>query len=251
VTKNHELLPMILDLSGIDALRGWSEESGDVVVAAGTAMEDFSLLCRDRFPAIASMLGVFGSLQIRNLATVGGNLGTASPVGDLMPVLIAHGANIVLQSTRGERHVPASRFFTGYRCTVAADDELIMAVVFPRLHPGTILKSYKVSRRRDLDIATVSGGFRLELENGKRIKDVILAYGGMAERVRRAEHAEAFLRGKTWDRATVEEAMRVIDSDFAPISDVRGSAAMRKIAARNLLLKFWAESGGNGGGPWR
>jgi xanthine dehydrogenase small subunit len=251
VTKKHELLPMILDLSGMDALRGWSEENGNVRVAAGVSMEDFAEICRERFPAIAGMLGVFGSLQIRNLATIGGNIGTASPVGDLMPVLIAHGATIILQSTRGERHVPASRFVTGYRHTVATGDELITAVVLPPVHPGTILRSYKVSRRRDLDIATVSGGFRLELESGNRIRDVILAYGGMADRVRRAEKAEAFLRGKTWDRPTVEEAMSVIDSDFVPISDVRGSAAMRRIAARNLLLKFWAESSRNGGGPWR
>jgi xanthine dehydrogenase small subunit len=251
VTKNHELLPVVLDLSGIDALRGWSEENGNLVVAAGTSMEDFAGVCRDRFPAIAAMLDVFGSLQIRNFATVGGNIGTASPVGDLMPVLIAHGANIVLQSTRGERHVPASRFVTGYRRNDAADDELITAVILPPVHTGILLKSYKVSRRRDLDIATVSGGFRLELENDNRIRDVVLAYGGMADRVSRAERAETFLRGKTWDRPTVEKAMSVIDSDFTPISDVRGSAAMRRIAARNLLLKFWADSGGNGGGAWR
>ncbi len=251
VTKSHELLPFILDLSGIEELRGWSEDKENVVVPSGTVIEDFSVLCRGRFPAIASMLDVFGSLQIRNLATVGGNLGTASPVGDLMPMLIAHGATIVLQSTRGERKVPAGRFVAGYRRTAAAEDELITAVVLPTAPPGTIIRFYKVSRRHDVDIATVSGGFRLELEHGNHVRDIILAYGGMADRVRRAESAEAFLRGRTWDRPTVEEAMRSIDADFAPISDVRGSAAMRTIAARNLLLKFWTESIGNGAGPWK
>jgi xanthine dehydrogenase small subunit len=251
VTKSHELFPFILDLSGIDALRGWSEDKDHVVVASGTTMEDFSLLCRDRFPAIASMLEAFGSLQIRNLATVGGNLATASPVGDLMPLLIAHTADIILQSSRGERHVPAGRFVTGYRRTAATDDELITAVVLPPAPRGAIIKFYKVSRRHDLDIATVSGGFRLELENDDHVRDIILTYGGMADRVRRAESAEAFLQGKTWDRPTVEEAMRCVDADFTPISDVRGSATMRRIAARNLLFKFWTDSNRNGGGPWR
>jgi xanthine dehydrogenase small subunit len=251
VTKNHEILPVVLDLSGIDSLRGWSEADGEVIVGAGTSIEDFAELCGERFPALAAMLGVFGSLQIRNLATVGGNIGTASPVGDLMPVLIAHEARIVLRGRRGERCVPASQFVTGYRRTDVASDELITAVVLPPVHRGTILRSYKVSRRQDVDIATVSGGFRIELEDSGRISTVILAYGGMADRVRRAERAEAFLRGKEWSRPTVEEAMHVLDTDFDPISDVRGSAVMRKLAARNLLLKFWAESGVNGGEPWQ
>ena len=249
VTKNHELLPLILDLSGIGDMHRWSEDEKGVMVASGTTIEEFFGLCQGRYPALSDMLGVFGSLQIRNLATVGGNLGTASPVGDLMPVLIAHRAVIVLQSTRGERRVPAGDFVTGYRRTVLTNDELITAVLIPRVPQHAFIRSYKISRRRDLDIATVSGGFRIDLENGNRIKDVILSYGGMADRVKRAAHAEAFLRGKIWNRPTVEEAMQVVSREFSPISDVRGSAEMRTIAARNLLLKFWADTSGNGGGP--
>ena len=251
VTKKHELIPILLDLSGIEALRGAREEDRRGIIAAGTPIEECAAFCRERFPAVAAMLEVFGSLQIRNLATVGGNLGTASPVGDLMPVLIAHGAEIELSSCRGVRRVPASEFVVGYRRTVAADDELITAVVLPPVTPGTILKSYKVSRRRDLDIASVSGGFRLRLEGDNRIDEVVLAFGGMADRVRRAERAEAYLRGKTWERPVVEEAMRVLESEFSPISDVRGSARMRRIVARNLLLKFWDETRANGGGSCR
>lgn len=249
VTKKHELLPLVLDLSGIEELRGVTEEKGAITVAAGVSIAEFLELCRGHFPAIAEMLSVFGSVQIRNLATIGGNLGTASPVGDLMPVLIAHKAQIVLRSLRGERRVKAAEFVTGYRHTASLPDELITAVVLPRISPRAIIKSYKVSKRRDLDIATVSSGFRLELENGNHIKEIILAYGGMSDRVQRAENAEAFLQGKTWDRPTIEMAMRKVDTDFTPISDARGSATMRRIAARNLLLKFWTESVGNGDEP--
>ncbi|MEW6510098.1 MAG: xanthine dehydrogenase small subunit [Bacteroidota bacterium] len=248
ITKKHELLPLILDLSGVGGLRGWSEAEDGVNVAAGTTMEEFLGLCHGRYPALAKMLGVFGSPQIRNLATVGGNLATASPVGDLMPVLIAHRALILLRSTRGERRVSATDFVAGYRRTAASHDELITRVTLPRVPADTLVRSYKISKRRDLDIATVSSGFRIELENGNRVREVILAYGGMADRVKRAADAEAFLRGKPWNRPTVEKAMEVVGTDFSPISDVRGSAAMRTIAAKNLLLKFWAETAGNGGG---
>jgi xanthine dehydrogenase small subunit len=249
VTKKHELLPLVLDLSGIEELRGVAEEKDAITVAAGVSIAEFSELCRSYFPAIGKMLSVFGSVQVRNLATIGGNLGTASPVGDLIPALIAHKAQIVLRSLRGERRVEAAGFVSGYRRSASLPDELITAVILPRICPRTIIRSYKVSKRRDLDIATVSGGFRLELENGNHVKEIILAYGGMSDRVQRAENTEAFLQGKIWDRPTIEMAMRKIDTDFTPISDARGSATMRKVAARNLLLKFWAESTGNGDEP--
>jgi xanthine dehydrogenase small subunit len=185
---------------------------------------------------------VFGSQQIRNLATLGGNLGTASPIGDTLPVLIAYNARIVLQNLGGKREVPLDDYFTGYRKTVRKPDELITQVVIPKLVNGAKVKSYKVSKRKDLDISTVSAGFRLELHGGSKVHAVKLVYGGMAERTKRAASAENFLTGKPWDRSTVEEAMQLIDNDFTPISDARAGAAMRKVAARNLLLKFWSET---------
>ena len=242
VTKKHELIPMILDLSDIPELRVISEEQNHMKIGSGVLMQDLLTFSRDRFPAFASMLDVFGSRQIRNLATIGGNIGTASPVGDTLPVLIAHEAEIVLTSLRGERRIPASEFAVGYRQTACAPDELITAIIIPWIPGDTQIAWYKISKRRDVDIATVSGGFRLELDDRNRVKKIILAYGGMADRTRRAQRTEAFLAGKTWDRSTVEEAMQVVGNDFAPISDARGSATMRQIAARNLLVKFWVDT---------
>jgi xanthine dehydrogenase iron-sulfur cluster and FAD-binding subunit A len=105
-----------------------------------------------------------------------------------------------------------------------------------------LLRSYKISRRRDLDIATVSGGFRLEIDGHGHVGRVVLAYGGMADRPSRAKHTEDFLTGRSWDRPTVEEAMGILGQEFTPISDVRGSASFRRIAAKNLLLKFWHDT---------
>jgi len=197
---------------------------------------------QNELPALYDMLMVFGSRQIRNLGTLGGNLGTASPVGDLLPVLMAYNARVVLQSSRGSREVTLDDYFTGYRETVRKPDELIVSVIIPRGRDGAVVKSYKVSKRKDLDISTVSSAFRLELEGGRIVKQMKLAYGGMAERPKRATRTETFLMGKSWQREVVEEAMDVLDEEFTPISDARSGAVFRKIAARNLLLKFWSET---------
>ena len=138
--------------------------------------------------------------------------------------------------------MPLDTFLVGYRQTVCRPDELITAVVLPKPAPDTLVRSYKVSKRKDLDISTLSGGFRLDLTADGRVEAVVLAYGGMAERVKRATRTEAFLRSKAWSRQTVEAAMPLIDQEFTPISDVRSGAEFRRVAARNLLLKFWHDT---------
>jgi xanthine dehydrogenase small subunit len=242
VTKNHELLREIIDLSGVDKLKTISETESLIRIGAGVRLSDVLPHIKGKFPALHEMLAVFGSQQIRNIATLGGNLGTASPIGDTLPVLIAYGARIILESIDGEREVPAHRFFKGYRQTDRGNDELITAVLIPTPAPGVTVKSYKVSKRKDLDISTVSGGFTIAMNENDSVGAVTLAYGGMAERVKRAERVEQFLVGKRWTRDTVDQAMRLIDDEFVPISDVRGSAELRRVAARNLLLKFWSET---------
>jgi xanthine dehydrogenase small subunit len=157
---------------------------------------------------------------------------------------MAYGAEIVLRSSRGSRTVKADSFAKGYRKTDRRPDELITAVVLLRPPAATRVRSYKVSKRRDLDIATVSAAFRLELDEKGIVSDITLAYGGMAEFTKRSPTTESYLKGKRWDRRHVEEAQRLVDADFNPISDVRGSAEFRRVAARNLLLKFWSETTG-------
>jgi xanthine dehydrogenase small subunit len=190
------------------------------------------------------LLTVFAARQIRNVATLGGNIGTASPIGDTLPALIAYGASILLMSRRGVRSVSADAFVKGYRKTDRLSDELITAVVLPRPSASSCVRSYKVSKRRDLDISTVSAAFKVDLNEQGIVRDVVLAFGGMAECTKRSVSTESFLKGKPWDRPHVEEARRLVDKDFSPISDVRGSAEFRRIAARNLLLKFWSETSG-------
>jgi len=242
VTKKHEVLTDIIDCSGIGDLRSVTETEEAITLGAGLPLNEVADRIRTTAPALHQMLSVFGSRQIRNVATLGGNLGTASPIGDMLPVLIACGARVVLEGLNGRRTVPCDGYVTGYRQTIRKNDELIVAVILPKKTGDAAIRSYKVSKRKDLDISTVSGGFRLGLDDQRRVREIVLAYGGMAAMTRRAEKAEKFLLGKSWTRKTVDEALPLIDSDFTPISDARGSAGFRTAAARNLLLKFWSET---------
>lgn len=247
VTKQHELLKEIIDLSAIEELKTVDETPSTLSIGAGVPLNDAMPLIGKHFPALYDMLTVFGSQQIRNLATFGGNLGTASPIGDTLPVLIAYDGRVELQSLDGKREVPLDEFIVGYRKTARKPDELIAAVTIPKMTNGAMVRSYKISKRKDLDISTVSAGFRLELAGGNRIENIKLAYGGMAEQIKRATRTEQFFVGKNWDRETVEEAMLQVDKEFTPISDARSGAEFRTVAARNLLLKFWSETVGANG----
>jgi len=241
VTKKHELIPAIIDLSGIDELKTLSESEMGLKIGAGVTLSDL-MSHLNGLTALRDMLSVFGSQQIRNLATLGGNLGTASPIGDLLPVFMAYGARVILQSTSSSREIQMDQYITGYRQTAGKQDELIVGVMVPKQRPRAIVKSYKVSKRKDLDISTVSGGFKVELSTQNHVALIMLAYGGMADRVQRAIAAEQFLLAKPWDRTTIEQAIPLIDADFTPLSDARGSAEFRRVAARNLLMKFWSET---------
>lgn len=242
VTKKHELIREIIDLSDVAELKVTSDSPAAITIGGGVSLNAAMPMIEHDFPALHKMLSVFGSQQIRNLATFGGNLGSASPIGDALPVLVAYGAKVVLKKPNGKRDVSLDDYFLGYRKTARAANELIAAIVIPKLNNGTAVRSYKVSKRKDLDISTLSGGFRLDAKNDGTVKNVVLAYGGVAEKTKRATTAEQFLIGKRWNRETIEHAMPLIDKDFTPISDARASAEFRRVAARNLLLKFWAET---------
>lgn len=246
VTKRHEIIPEVIDLSRLQELKEIENNESGLIVGAGLPLQAALITVQTSFPALAEMLSVFGSLQIRNIATLGGSLGTASPISDTLPVLMAYGAKVVVESVRGRRKIDIDAYVTGYRQTARRPDELVTAVKIRKPPPGTIVKFYKVSRRKDLDISTVSGGFRLERDPHGVVSQIILAYGGMAEVTRRAVKTETWLTGKVWTRETVEAAMPIIDTEFTPISDARASAEFRRVAARNLLLKFWYETSPSG-----
>ena len=242
VTKNHERFPRVIDLSAVAELHTVQDRPDSLTLGAGATIEEIIPLIRIDFPALAEMLRWFGSRQIRSLGTIGGSLGTASPIGDILPVLIAYDARIELESLRGQREIPAGEYAVGYRKTVRTPDELIKSVILPKNTCGALIQSYKVSRRKELDIATVSAGFRLERSTDGTVSRLLLAYGGMAERTMRAQKVERSVTGRLWSRDVVEEAAQHIADDFHPISDARATADGRLVMAKNLLMKFWTDT---------
>jgi len=162
------------------------ELRGGLLVGAGVPLADLGPFLEGKYPALASALSLFASRQIRNLATLGGNVGTASSIGDASPVLIAYGASVILRSVRGSREVPLDGFFTGYRKTLREPDEIILALRIPP-PDGAFIRSYKVSKRRDLDIATLSACFRLSTGDGGGVES-----GKTVAGIRPAGIADAF-----------------------------------------------------------
>jgi xanthine dehydrogenase small subunit len=186
----------------------------------------------EAFPALRPYLARLGSRQIRTLGTIGGNIGNASPIGDMPPALLALGAKVKLVSVRGPRKITLEQFFVGYRKTVLAPDEVIQSITLPRLGPDEYFYCDKVSKRRDQDISTVAGAYRVLLKDGK-VRKARLAFGGMAAMPKCAGHAEGRLAIEGFDAARAALAQ-----DFQPLDDWRGTAAYRLQVATNLLRRL-------------
>ncbi len=186
-----------------------------------------------------------------------GTSSPGSPIGDTLPPLIVLGAEIDLAGARHARRAGAQQFYTGYRQTVLAPDELVTGVRIPIPKADEILRLYKVSRRKDLDISSFSAAICLKRSGGV-IADVRIAFGGVGPTVLRMTKTEAALRGGPATLDRFERAAAVAAAQVTPISDVRGSERYRRSLAGNILLKFWHEmiggrdhgdGGSNGDGP--
>jgi xanthine dehydrogenase small subunit len=182
-------------------------------------------------------LRLFASPPLRNRATLGGNLATASPIGDGAPLLLALDAAVHLASRRGRRRIALASFFTGYRRTALAPDELIAAIEIPRPLPEFV-RFYKVAKRRMDDISTVAAAMAMGWDESGRVARARFAFGGVAAIPLRATAAEEATVGHRWNDAAVERAQAALARTLDPISDHRGSAEYRLAVARSLVAKF-------------
>jgi xanthine dehydrogenase small subunit len=222
----------LIHLAHVPELNVLAEDKEQVTIGATVSYARAMPLLIRNYPALKTYLARLGSRQIRTLGTIGGNIGTASPIGDMPPVLLALEAKLKLVSARGAREVPLDKFFVDYRKTALAPDEVIESISMPRLWPGEVFYCDKVSKRRDQDISTVAGAYRLRIKDGK-VEDVRTGFGGMAATPRRASHTEAALL-----KGDFEGAARAIARDFQPIDDWRGTAAYRLEVAANLIRRL-------------
>jgi len=232
--------PQYIALDRIASLRDIDVAADAVRIGAGASLSAIEARLAGTFPMLDQMLAWFAGRQIRNRATLGGNLGTASPIGDLLPVLLALDATVYCEGPQGARALPIDGFFLGYRRHALAPDELVTSVSVPLPAPP-INAAYKVAKRQTDDISIVAAAFALALDGERRVGHARLAYGGVAAVPARARAVEAMLLGQRLDEAVVERAALALDGAFAPIDDHRASAAYRRALAGNLFRKFVAE----------
>jgi xanthine dehydrogenase small subunit len=242
VTKRFRRLPAVISLEGVAELRRIERHEDRWSVGATATLTELQEAMHGEIPALEKMLRFFASRQIRNRATVGGNLCTASPIGDLAPVLLALGARVRLASATGTRTLALDDFFVAYRKTALRPGEVLASIEIPHPPPDARASSYKVSKRRELDISAVAAGCFVRLDGDGRVREVRLAFGGMAPTPARARAVEEALRGAAWNEASIAAAQPHIDTDFRPLSDHRGSAWFRGRVAKNLLLGFYLET---------
>jgi len=270
LTKRFRKFPTLISVEAVPELRRIQRTDAEWRVGAAATLTEIEEQMAGEFPALADMLRLFGSRQIRNRATMGGNLVTASPIGDSAPLLLALDAKVVLvslQSRTGvppvppsperetgqppvplsERTLPLDEFFVAYRKTALRPGEILQTIIVPRraAQPRVTRKCawYKVSKRREMDISTVAACFTVDLDSDGVVRQARLAYGGVAPMPVRARKTEQALRGKQWREETVKAVLPVLETEFTPISDLRGSAEYRRGLITSLFEKFYSDPG--------
>ncbi|MEO5745907.1 MAG: FAD binding domain-containing protein [Terracoccus sp.] len=233
--------PFVIGIDRVAELRTFEVGEDAVELGAALTLSEIEARLDGRIPLLAQMFPQFASRLIRNGATIGGNLGTGSPIGDAPPALLALEAVVVLASSSGERSVPLADYFTGYRASVMRADELIRAVRIP-MPLSPIVAFHKIAKRRFDDISSVAVGFALTLDEGIVTKARI-GMGGVAATPIRARDTEAALEGRPFTRDVAREAAAVMRREGTPMSDHRASANYRAAMLGTALLKLHAQHG--------
>ncbi|MDN6180033.1 MAG: xanthine dehydrogenase small subunit [Halomonas subglaciescola] len=236
-TQQVKDLVDIIDVRRVAELTEIDEADTGWWIGASVTLSQLTPLLAEHYPAFEHLMHRFASSQIRNRATLGGNVANASPIGDTPPVLLALDAHLRLDGPRGSRELPLADFFLDYKKTALEEDEFIAAIFLPRPAAEQNLKVWKLSKRREDDISAVLGAFAWRLEGGL-MRDVHLAFGGMAGIPRRAPDAEAALEGSRPDAAAFARARAALAKELSPMADARGSAEYRTLAAGNLLERL-------------
>ena len=244
--------PVMISLEAVSELLTITQTDTQVVIGAAVPLSHIEDQLRGVFPSMDEMLHWFAARQVRNRATLGGNLGTASPIGDMPPVLLALDATVQVASATGERTIPLQDFFKGYRVTDLQAGEVIVSVTIPKaITTGAVRRlsqSYKIGKRGTDDISIVAASYTVDLDSQNQVIHSRLAYGGVAATPMRAIAIEEWLIGKPWTHATALAAKDQLKTVFMPLSDLRGSADYRCRLVANLFEKFFVEFDGTGEG---
>jgi len=239
ITKERKDINSIVYMNSISELNYITNNNKYIEVGASTPLIDLEYYIKKYYPDFAKILRRYGSPQIRNVGTVAGNIATASPIGDCLPLLLSLNAQVILQDLTKTQTLFLDNFFINYRKTKLKKNQFIHSIRIPLFKKNTF-KAYKVSKRFDDDISSICAAFNLEIVENE-IKNVRIAYGGMAAIPKRAILCEKILLKSLVNEETVNKAKDALEKDFKPISDMRASGSYRMEVAKNLVEKCFAE----------
>ena len=232
--------PLVVAIDRLPELNTLDFGDDFVDIGAAATLSDVERFLAGRVPILDQLIPQFASRLIRNRATIGGNIGTGSPIGDTPPALLALDARVVLASSAGQREVPLSEYFTGYRQTVRQPDELIVSVRIP-LPLAELSAFHKIAKRRFDDISSVAVGYALQVRDGV-VRQARIGLGGVAATPLRARDTEAILIGAPWNEETARAASASLGREGTPMSDHRASAEYRAIMLSQSFLKLYAQT---------
>ena len=241
VNKQFRDLGDVIFIGEVSELQTIRKSATTLTIGASVSLTDAYDALRYIYPEMNEMWERFASVPIRNAGTLGGNVANGSPIGDSMPALIALASTVTLASVEGSRTLPLEELYISYMKNAIEPTEVLTAIEIPLPAPGLRFRNYKVSKRFDSDISAVCAAFAIQFD-GKEIRQVRVAFGGMAATPKRAAATEAAMKGHRWDEATVQSAMAALSVDYAPLSDMRASSAYRLRTAQNLLTRFYLET---------
>ncbi len=248
VQRNKGIRPftIIMTTAGLKTLRQIIVEPHAISVGAAVTLAELEQSTATVLPEFSHFMAYFGSPMIKNAATIAGNLVNASPIGDTIPALTVLGAEVEITGSARARWVPLAKFYTGYRQTILTTGEMLTRVRIPIPDRDVVFRLFKVSKRKDLDISSVSLAVWMREMSGV-IAEIRIAFGGVAATVVRMNDVETFLVGKPATLENFEAAGAMAAEAVKPLTDVRGSDVYRKRLVENLLVKFWHERGGGSG----
>ncbi|MBU6953136.1 xanthine dehydrogenase small subunit [Hahella sp. HN01] len=241
VTQQLKQLDNIIYVGAVDEMNALTVTEDTLEIGAAVTYERAMSALSQEYPDIEPFLERLGSMQVRNQGTLGGNIGNASPIGDMPPVLLALNAVLTLRKGEQSRRLPLDQFFLDYKKTALQPGEFIASISIPRARPDASLHLYKVSKRLEDDISAVCLACYLKIENGS-VAEIRLGVGGMAAIPKRAMLTEQAMLQQPWTPDTIQAAQTAIMQEFSPLSDVRASADYRRKVAANLLQRLYIES---------
>ena len=241
VNKALQDTPVFIWTGQVQALHRIEPTDTHLHLGAALTLDQAFEAMHAHWPMFSEVWRRFASPPVRASGTLGGNVANGSPIGDSMPVLIALGAEVGLQHRDSRRVLPLEALYLDYKRQARVPGEWVESLRLPWPRASQRLAAYKLSKRPEQDISAVLAAFNVEVDGSSLITSARLAYGGMAGVPRRAAQAEAALVGQAFTAEVFERAAQALAADFAPIDDMRASAAYRTRGAAQLLRRFFEE----------